>query len=134
MVESIIQAAKDDGVKIQTGFDAVGQLQSCVDILKACKGDDGVVAKLASAPPPVSLDPSQTAGVEVKFVAAPDDEEKRTESFRFIFGVWLKEKLAKGEFVPSPRIRVVEGGLEAADQGLDEWKRGVSGEKLVLEV
>ncbi len=131
VVESIVKAAKEDGVEIQTGFDAVGQLQSCLDILKEFKGDG--VAKLASAIP-LSEDSPKTEGVEVKFVAAPNDEEERTESFHFIFGVWLKEKLATGEFVPSPKIRVLEGGLEAANMGLDEWKKGVSGEKLVLEV
>lgn len=131
VVESIVKAAKEDGVTLQMGFDAVGQLQSCLDILKEFKGDS--VAKLASAVP-LSKDSPKVEGVEVKFVAAPDDEEERQETFHFMFGVWLKEKLAKGEFVPSPKIRVIEGGLEAANKGLDEWKKGVSGVKLVLEI
>jgi hypothetical protein len=29
--------------------------------------------------------------------------------------------------VPSPKIQVVEGGLEVANKGLDELKKGVSG-------
>ena len=49
--------------------------------------------------------------------------------FHLVFGVWLK-----GEFVPSPKIQVVEGGLESVKKGLDELKKGVSGVKLVLEV
>lgn len=73
-------------------------------------------------------------GVEARFVAAPGDEKERVEFFHFVFGVWLKEKLEKGEFVPSPRIQVVKGGLKSAQKGLDELKKGVSGVKLVLEV
>ena len=74
------------------------------------------------------------AGVEVKFVAAPEDEKERLEFFHFVFRVWLKEKLEKGEFVPSPKIQVVEGGLESAQRGLDVLKKGVNGVKLVLDV
>lgn len=105
-VESIVMAAKEDGVTVQTGFDAAGQLQSCLDILKEFKGGTA------------------------KFVAAPTEEET-TEFFRFVFGVWLK---AKREFVPSAKIKVVEGGLESANKALDQLKNGVSGMKLVLEV
>jgi hypothetical protein len=73
-------------------------------------------------------------GVEVKFSAPPRDEKVRTEFFFFVFSVWLKGKLEKGEFMPSPKVQVVEGGLETAQKGLDELKKGVSGVKLVLEV
>lgn len=72
--------------------------------------------------------------MEVKFVGAPTDEKERMEFFHFVFGVWLKEKLEKGEFVPSPKIQVVEGGLESAQKGLEKLKKGVNGVKLVLEV
>ena len=71
----------------------------------------------------------------MKFVMAPQDEEERREYFYYCFGVWLKEKGEKGEFVPSPKkVKVVEGGLESVKKGLDELKKGVSGVKLVLEV
>jgi NADPH:quinone reductase-like Zn-dependent oxidoreductase len=131
VVASIVKAARDDGVTIRTGYDAVGQLQSCLDILKEFKGEG--TAKLASATP-LSEDSPTMEGVQVKFVAAPLDEKERTEFFHFVFRVWLKEKLETGEFVPSPKVRVVEGGLEAANKALDELKEGVSGLKLVLEV
>ena len=131
VVENIVKAAKADGVTIQSGFDAAGQVKSCLDILKELKGEG--TAKLATAVPP-SEDTPKVEGVEVKFVAAPGDEKERTEHFRFVLGVWLKEKLEKGEFVPSPKVQVVGGGLEGIDKGLDELKKGVSGVKLVLEV
>lgn len=134
VVGSIVEAAKEDGVTVQMGFDAVdavGVLKSCMEILKELKGEG--TAKLASAPRLLE-DLPKVEGVEVKFVAAPADREERTEFFRCVFNVRLKEKLEKGEFVPSPRVQVVEGGLESAQKGLDELKKGVSEVKLVLEV
>jgi hypothetical protein len=102
-----------------------------LEILKQLKGEE--TAKLASAIP-LSEDSPKMEGVEVKFVAAPRDAKERTEHFHFVFGVWLKKKLEAGEFVPSPKVKVIEGGLESANKGLDELKKGVSGVKLVLEV
>jgi hypothetical protein len=42
------------------------------------------------------------------------------EFSHFVFGAWLKEKLETGEFVPSPKIQVIEGGLESVQKGLEE--------------
>ena len=131
VVESIVKAAKEDGVTVQMGFDAVGQVKSCLEILKEAKGKG--TAKLASARP-LSEDSPKMEGVEVKFISPPEDEKERMEFFHFVFGVWLKEKLEKGEFVPSPKVQVVGRGLESVQKGLDELKKGVSGVKLVVEV
>jgi len=131
VVEKIARAAKDDGITIDFGYDAVGQLESCLEVLKRCKGQE--VAKLASAIP-LSEDSPKVEDVESRFVQAPKDVEERKELFHFIFAIWLKDKLAKGDFVPSPKIKVIEGGLESLDKGLDELKKGVSGVKLVLEI
>ncbi|ERF69492.1 hypothetical protein EPUS_01821 [Endocarpon pusillum Z07020] len=82
VVENIIKAAKVDGVTIDNGFDAVGQLPSSVEILKALKGEK--TAKLASATH-IPEDTPKVEGVEAKFVAAPLDERERTEFFSFRF-------------------------------------------------
>ncbi len=131
VVERIVRAAKEDGVTVRMGFDAVGQLESCLQILKELKGDG--TAMLAEAVP-LSADSMKLEGVETRFVAAPLDENERSEFFHFVFRIWLKEKLESGEFVPSPKIQVVAGGLEAAQEALNVLKKGVSGMKLVLEV
>lgn len=132
VVGQIVVAAKEDGITIQTVYDAaMGALEQCLEVLKELKGEG--MAKLASAPR-LPEDFPKVDGVEVKFVMAPADAKERTEHFHFVFNVWLKEKLANGEFVPSPKVQVVQGGLEAANKGLDELKKGVSGVKLVLEV
>jgi len=131
VVENIVKAVKDDGVTIQSGFDAVGQLKYSLEVLSQTKSDG--IAKLASATP-LSAESPKMEGVEVKFTAPPADEQERKESFHFIFGVFLKEKLVTGDFVPSPKIQVVEGGLKSVQKGLEILRGGVSGTKLVLEI
>ena len=131
VVGDIVEAAKKDGVTVQAAFDSAGQVRECLDILKELKGEG--TARLATAVP-IPEDSPKVEGVEVKFVSAPGGGEERTEHFHFVFGVWLKGKLEEGGFVPSPKVQVVEGGLESVNKGLDELKKGVSGVKLVLEV
>lgn len=131
VVHDIVKAAQADGVSIRTGYNAAGELKPCLDVLKEFKGTGP--AKLASAPL-MPEDAPKEEGVEAKFVLPPPDEKERMELFHFIFGVWLKEKLEKGEFMPSPKVQVVEGGLQSINQGLDMLREGVSGVKLVLEV
>jgi hypothetical protein len=131
VAENIVKAVRADGVTLHIGYDAVGQLQTCLDILKELKGDEP--SKLASAAPLREGSPTME-GVEVKFVAAPTDTKARDEHCHFVFRVWLKEKLESGEYVPSPKIRVIDGGLPEANNALDILKNKVSGVKLVLEV
>ncbi|ESZ94972.1 hypothetical protein SBOR_4655 [Sclerotinia borealis F-4128] len=119
VVKNIVKSAKDDGITIDLAYDAVGALPSILDILKATKGDN--VAKLASAIPLIPQPPT-VEGVDIKFVSAPADDTERNEWFQRLYWTWLKEKLQMGEFVPSPSIKVVDGGLESANKALDELK------------
>ena len=133
VAESIVQAAKSDGITVQVAFDAVGQAKDCIEILKELKGEG--TAKVASAIPfSKEEDAPIVDGVELKFISAPKSEKERTELAHFVFGTWLREKLEAREFVPSPRIQVVGRSLGALTVGLNELKRGVSGMKLVVEV
>ncbi|KAI9839001.1 MAG: hypothetical protein M1819_004209 [Sarea resinae] len=132
VVERIVQAAKADGVTIAVGYLAAGPLQSGIlHILDQTRGEG--TAKLASAPP-LAENPPTLDGVEVKFVVSPAEKAERREFDHFVFAVWLKDKLEKGEFVPSPKIRVVGKGLESLENALAEWNKGVSGEKIVLDM
>lgn len=139
VISDIVSAAKADGVQINWGYDSVGALDHSTKVLAEAKTVE--MAKLASAVGFRNIpgwedgfsNGKKVPGVEVKFVMAPNDETERTEHFQFIMN-WLKEKLERGEFVPSPRLRVVGKGLESLNAGLDELKKGVSGEKLVVEL
>ncbi|KAL1638608.1 hypothetical protein SLS58_008822 [Diplodia intermedia] len=130
VVDHIINTAKEDGVTLQLGFDAVGALESCLQVLKTLNPSG---AKLVSAPPLTPHSP-QMEGVELKFVLAPNDPKRLSDFFHFVFGTWLRERLEAREFIPSPKVKVVEGGLHSVQAALDESKAGVSGVKLVLRL
>jgi NADPH:quinone reductase-like Zn-dependent oxidoreductase len=131
VVASIVKAATEDGLTFEYGYHAAGpQVKESMEVLAGLKGD-AAVGRLASAVFAREGFP-KLDGVEVKFVAAPKD---RDEHVKFVFWVWLKEKLEKGEFVPSPKIKIYEGGLEGLNKGLDDLSAGkASGQKFVVEV
>ncbi|KAL8784765.1 MAG: hypothetical protein Q9195_008901 [Heterodermia aff. obscurata] len=130
VVERIVTAVREDQVALYLGYDAVGALGPCQEVLKRLNGDG---TRLVTAVP-LRDDSPRVEGVDTVFVAAPAGEAERMEFSRFVFGEWLKEKLASGAYRPSPGVRVVEGGLEGLNRGLDELRGGVSGVKLVVEV
>lgn len=130
--EEIVAAVKGAGVTIRTGLVAAGSQQFAVDVINETRGDAPLV-KLAIAP---ILDSELKVpdGVETAFVYPPQDETVGKEQRRWVFTEWLQGKLAARALVPSPHIKVVEGGLQAANKALDEWKEGVSATKLVIEL
>ncbi|KAF2101180.1 zinc-binding oxidoreductase-like protein CipB [Rhizodiscina lignyota] len=131
VVDSIIKTAKADGVRIDYAYDTAGASAQITEVLKASKG--GRIAKVAEAVP-LSGNEAKVDGVDVTFVTASQDEKERDAMFSFIMNKWLTDKLALGEFVPSPHLEVIEGGLDALNKGLDKLKAGVSGTKLVVEL
>jgi hypothetical protein len=73
-------------------------------------------------------------GVDAQFVVHRTEEKGKAERCRFVFGIWLKEELRLGRFVPVPKVKLVQGVLHEVNSGLDELKAGLSGVKLVLEI
>lgn len=132
VVKEIVAAAEKAGVTIRTGFVGTGSQQLAVDAMSALRGDAPVV-KLAIAPVRES-DLKVPDGVETTFVYPLQDEAARKERTRWVFTEWLQGRLAARDLVPSPRIKVVEGGLQSVNKALDEWKAGVSATKLVIEL
>ena len=136
VVDTLVSAAREDGLVIRHCFLAVGQLASCQAVLKAFLGvDEGgeKKAKIGSAPivPP---DADLVDGVEIIFLQPSTEEGERLEEFRYWMGTWLRENLAKGVVRPSPEPTVVGKGLGAINAGLDMLLQGVNSTKLVVEV
>jgi NADPH:quinone reductase-like Zn-dependent oxidoreductase len=140
VVDTIISAARDDGMVIRHCFLATGDLASCQAILKAFvddvsnEGQAKITGKIASAPvlPPGAKD---IDGVETIFVMPSfEDEGVRLAQFEYWLGTWCREHLANGKIRPSPEVRVVGKGLDAINAGLDELARGMSCAKLVVEI
>jgi len=132
VAESIAKAAKADGVTINEAYLGQGEIKPVLETLKLSKGPGP--ANIAHAPR-VPEDAPKEEGFPIRFVMPPTADEALDEHFHFVFGVWLKDKLAKGEYIPSPAIKIIPGGLEGVDKAIDEILSGtVSGEKLVLEI
>ncbi|TPX32081.1 hypothetical protein SmJEL517_g04734 [Synchytrium microbalum] len=135
IVATIVKAGKEDGLMIDFSFVATGDFTPVLSILKELKKPD-TIARIALAPFALkmlwwSLFP-QWRSTEVKFVSMSDKFEERSEFSHFIFGVWLKDKLASGQFVASPKIKLIEGGLGAIQKALDVDLKKSSAEKLVV--
>ena len=138
VVESIVKAAKNDGLVIRNCFLAMGDIIPCQVVLKAFLEDlpnkeKSSVAKIASSPP-VPPNTKIEDSVEVIFIQPSQDESIRLGQYEYWMGTWLRENLAKGTIKPSPEPRVVGKGLEAINTGLDILKQGVSCTKLVVEI
>ncbi|KAK9449309.1 chaperonin 10-like protein [Limtongia smithiae] len=131
VVDSIVTSAISDGISLHLAFDAAGDMQACMDVLKEFGAEDGETAMLAEAVP-FGDDAPKTPGVEMLFVRCYE-EAARSQLYRQAF-MWLRKQLDAGTYVPSPKLEIVEGGLAAAQKGMDILKSGVSGVKLVLEV
>ena len=130
VVSQIISSAERDGVVLRTAHCVVqGSLGPTLDVLKETKGE--AVAKVAYSPGLVPESPS-LEGVEVKFNLPPMDPMERNEHMFRCFHGWLRNGLEEGTVVPSPHVKVEEGGLEGLNRALDVLKEGVSGTKIVV--
>ena len=133
VVAKIVAAAKEDGVTMDAAYiGAGGAVKECMEALAQLKTvPEAGVASAPRLPDPLP----QVAGVRATFVQPPQDAEEKREHFRWVFNVWLAERLAKGEYVPSPSVRLFEGGLAKVNEALAIVKGGsLSGEKLVVHV
>lgn len=128
VVDALVSVANEANLVIRHCFLAMGQLAQCQSVLKVFTH-----ARIASAPI-IPQDAKNIDGVEVVFLQPPSEEEKRLELFRFAFGPWLTESLARGVIKPSPEPKVVGKGLESINQGINMLREGVSCTKLVVEV
>lgn len=132
VVERIVERVKRDGVRLVTAHvvtqDCLGKV---LDVLRETKG--GEEARVAHSPL-LKEDAPTLEGVTVKFVMPPLGVEERNEHIQECFQGWLEPGLRSGTLVPSPRVRIVDGGLEKLNEALDVLKAGVSCEKVVVPI
>ncbi|KAJ6037092.1 hypothetical protein N7540_001371 [Penicillium herquei] len=135
VVDTIVSAAKEDGLVIRHCFLATGKLESCQAVLKAFVGDNQAgkrdKAKIASAP--VIPPGTEMEDIETMFVFPSLEEEERLAQFQYWMG-WPRKNLASRAIRPSPELKIVGKGLEFINAGLDILSRGVSCTKLVVEI
>lgn len=118
VVRKIVESVKKDGFLMDRCYCAAnGALEQCAGVLRETKGKD--LAKIANAPR-LPENWKNDEEVEAKFVSPPENIEGRNGHFEIVFNKWLKKKLASGEFVASPKMQLMAGGLDAVNAGLDE--------------
>jgi NADPH:quinone reductase-like Zn-dependent oxidoreductase len=138
LITKISKEAEEDGVFIELAILANGSLKDCMKVIAKAKGRSETIAMIASIPWSMKLLWWKIKPVwgkaAVIFVEPKGNEAEKKESYEFIFNTWLKLKLADGGIVPSPRPFVIRGGIASIQQGVESWKKGVSGVKIIIEI
>ncbi|KAK3897761.1 chaperonin 10-like protein [Staphylotrichum tortipilum] len=131
VVEEIVAAVEREGAKIRWVLDAVSEgdtFARVVEVLSRFEGEKKVAHLL---PWPENV--SKPADVEATRVNGGRIWGERKDLAAAVFNDRLEKWLETGEFVPSVP-RVVEGGLEGLEEALNILRKGVSGEKVVVEL
>jgi len=135
-VEEVVAAlreGREDGTPLYAvdPISAKSSAEGVVEVLRRVGGEGGAVKVAKTLPWPAGLEVLE--GLEVRGVEAQDLWGKREDLAKWLYGEALPVWLADGRIVPA-NARVLERGLEGIQDGLEKLKRGVSGEKLVVEL
>ncbi|KAH6624025.1 chaperonin 10-like protein [Chaetomium sp. MPI-SDFR-AT-0129] len=136
VVEDLLAAAEQAGVEITLGVDAVSSeqtLKTTAEVLSRFTTTEKKGRLATVAPWPQGLTVPGDGSLEVEWVQGGKIWSDRKDLGELLFNQLLAGWLERGEFVPG-KAKVLEGGLGALQKGLEELKKGVSGEKLVVEV
>jgi NADPH:quinone reductase-like Zn-dependent oxidoreductase len=132
-VSDLVSAARRAGVEICYAVDAISTEETLPFVLEFLDQFQGTGAKklahLWTWPEQVAL----PEGIEATFVRGSDVWTERRDLAAMVFNDLLSRWLESGEIVPQT-VRVIEGGLGGLQTALDTLRKGVSGEKLVVEL
>jgi hypothetical protein len=132
-VGDLVAATRRAGVEIRYAVDAISTeetLPLVLEFLGQFKGAGKMkLAHLWTWPEQVAL-PEE---IEATFVRGSDVWTERRDLAAWVFNELLSGWLEKGEVVPQT-VRVIGGGLGGLQTALDTVRKGVSGEKLVVEL
>ncbi|KAF7548537.1 hypothetical protein G7Z17_g6996 [Cylindrodendrum hubeiense] len=132
VVEDLIAAAERAGTQISHAVDTISAPQTLAPVVQILSRSTAANKKLAHTVGwPADLPKSDN--IENQWVAADDLWERRQDLSVWLYNEAMPEWLEQGDIMPA-RYRVIDGGLSGLQGALDELKKGVSGEKLVVEV
>jgi len=132
VVDGIVKAAEAVGKPIVYAVDAISEaatLQASVEVLQRSGAKGSKLALVLGWPESVQ----KPKGLEVIQVGARNIFTKKNIAI-WVFGNFLATALENKNFVPSPPVQLVEGGLRGLQTGLNILKKGVSGAKIVTGV
>lgn len=129
VVDDILAAIKEVGGSFAGVYDAISEPGSLKHI-GAVTDKLGVTPVVVVLPPPESL----TKTVESKQVAAPSIALQHKEVAHAVWGKFVPEGLASGQFKAKPDPLVIGKGLEKIQDALDKQHAGVSAQKVVVSL
>lgn len=132
-VSTLSQLAKEAGTPLRYGFDSISEGNSSLLSADTLLASGGKGSKLAlSAPWPTGDE--KPAGVEISMTMAALAFVHYVEMGSWMFNDYLPQAIEQKKIVPAPKVRVVDGGIAAAQEALEIVKAGVSATKIVVRV
>jgi NADPH:quinone reductase-like Zn-dependent oxidoreductase len=125
VVEQLVEALAED--ELAGAFHTAGSASvvTTAEVVRRCKGSKRMITTL---PVPAGI-PTE---VSVKQVRGDDI---RTNSLgKYIYESFLPKALESKTIKPAPRLKVVTSSLYWLQEGLNDLRKGVSGQKLVVHV
>lgn len=133
VVDAIIDAAKRAEQPISYALDVISEAKTLKATAEVLLGSEGRGGKLAYVLPWPESD-TKPDGVELLSVSGENIWTTRKDISTWLFHDFLPAALENGVIVPSPKLQVIEGGLNGLQSAMDSVKKGVSGQKLVVKL
>ncbi|KAM0332483.1 hypothetical protein ACHAQA_002764 [Verticillium albo-atrum] len=131
--QEILAASEKAGKPIAWAVDTIAEQETLVQVVNVLKGSTTTEAKRLATTIPWAEGLATPEGIHVQEVRGDALWDRRTDLSVWLCGKALPKWLEEGSIKPLA-VRVVDGGLGGIQTALDEVKKGVSGEKLVVSV
>jgi NADPH:quinone reductase-like Zn-dependent oxidoreductase len=132
-VVMVIGYASAAGTPIRHGFDAITKGDSSINCCKTLLGSGKKGGKLVLSYNWPTDDP-KPEGIEITQTKAFLTGTSEVELGSWLFNDYLPMSIENMAIRPSPKVTIVDGGIEAVQKAFDKLKRGVSGTKLVVKL
>ncbi|KAM0276660.1 hypothetical protein ACHAQH_006522 [Verticillium albo-atrum] len=129
----ILAASEKVGKPIAWAVDAIASEQTLEQVVRVLKGSTATEPKKLATVVPWAATLDKPQGIETQDVRGDALWDRRADLAEWLCWEALPAWLESGEIKPLQH-RVVEGGLEGLQSAMDQVQKGVSGEKLVVEV
>jgi NADPH-dependent curcumin reductase CurA len=133
-VDELVAAAESAGVRIVYALDAIclaDTVPAVVEVLRRSSHADDKKIMSYTTRWPESV--PQADDIETRQVLGDELWTRRLDLCEWLYAEALPQWLAEDKIVLSPH-RVVGQGVSAVQGGLNELQKGVSGEKLIVEI
>jgi NADPH:quinone reductase-like Zn-dependent oxidoreductase len=133
VVSKLAQLAKEADTPLRYGFDSIGEGTSSLLSANTLLASGGQGSKLALTGP-WPTDDEKPAGVDASMTIAAFAFVHHVEMGSWMFNEYLPKTIEEKKIIPAPKVRIVDGGIRAAQEALDIVKAGVSATKIVVRV